>query len=304
MPASKRKSFHICFHFHIYLVNKPSSPLKLILFFFVASFTLLSCVWELKPDDTSYGIVPQAKFDFALVSGTRTPVVLTYDDGVQSQLDNAIPQLNSFGFRGTFFLNAISEPGKLAGFSAAAQVGHELGNHTLNHPCPLGYNWPPDQATERYDSARYISELATMQTRLQQLDGYTGQRSYAHPCSYHRIGLDSQSVVPLLESSNLINYARTGGSARNVILPFVEYDPMLIPALGVVDGTSSAQLIDFIEEADSVDGAAVIMFHGIGGDYINVTDTEHEVFLTYLRDNSSRFEVITFGELGKRMDLR
>ena len=223
---------------------------------------------------------------------------------MQSHLDNAIPQLNAHGFRGTFFLNALYQPALLIGFREAAQAGHELGNHTLNHPCPLGYNWPPDQATEQYDSTRYINELQTMQAGLQQLDGYMGPRTYAHPCSYHRIGPDSQSVVPVLAGSDLINYARTGGSAIDVIHPFREYDPLLIPSYAVLEGHTSADLINYVEQAASVDGAAVFLFHGIGGEYITISSEEHETFRDYLQENSARFEVLTFMELAKRMDLR
>ena len=34
-------------------------------------------------------------------------ISLTYDDALESQLSVAIPQLNSMGLKGTFFLNSI-----------------------------------------------------------------------------------------------------------------------------------------------------------------------------------------------------
>jgi peptidoglycan-N-acetylglucosamine deacetylase len=35
--------------------------------------------------------------------GAKAAICLTYDDGMDTQLSNAIPQLDSFGFKGTFF---------------------------------------------------------------------------------------------------------------------------------------------------------------------------------------------------------
>jgi peptidoglycan/xylan/chitin deacetylase (PgdA/CDA1 family) len=37
-------------------------------------------------------------------NGSVAAVSLTYDDGLASHLDNARPQLERFGFKGTFFL--------------------------------------------------------------------------------------------------------------------------------------------------------------------------------------------------------
>ena len=37
-------------------------------------------------------------------NGARAAVSLTYDDGLNSQLDCALPQLEAAGFRATFFL--------------------------------------------------------------------------------------------------------------------------------------------------------------------------------------------------------
>ena len=37
--------------------------------------------------------------------GHRAAIVLTYDDALRSQLDNAVPALDAAGFKGTFFLS-------------------------------------------------------------------------------------------------------------------------------------------------------------------------------------------------------
>src|SRR5262245_64846761 len=75
--------------------------------------------------------------DTNLWHGKTCAVSLTYDDALNVHLDNAIPILDSLGLRGTFYLSgyfpAFRE--RVADWKAAAAKGHELGNHTLFHPC-------------------------------------------------------------------------------------------------------------------------------------------------------------------------
>ena len=71
-------------------------------------------------------------------------VSLTFDDGIVTQLDNAIPLLDTQDLKGTFYLN----PGKgdrwktlLPRWQEASQSGHEMGNHTCSHPCSCNYGF-------------------------------------------------------------------------------------------------------------------------------------------------------------------
>ena len=69
--------------------------------------------------------------------GKRCAVVLTYDDALDVDLDNAIPALDSLGLKATFYLSGYSGTlnTRLKEWRAVAAEGHELGNHTLFHPC-------------------------------------------------------------------------------------------------------------------------------------------------------------------------
>ena len=62
---------------------------------------------------------------------------LSYDDALNSQLDNAVPELAKHGFRATFYLT-LSSPAfvkRQAEWQQLAAAGHELGNHTIHHAC-------------------------------------------------------------------------------------------------------------------------------------------------------------------------
>ena len=69
-------------------------------------------------------------------NGKKCAVVLTYDDALNTHLDNVIPLLDSLGLKGTFYLSA-SFPGcknRLEGWKKAAAKGHiPAGSHFLSH---------------------------------------------------------------------------------------------------------------------------------------------------------------------------
>src|SRR6185436_18883848 len=70
-------------------------------------------------------------------NGKKCAVVLTYDDAIDQHLDNAIPVLDSLGLKATFYVTAFSSSmqKRLNDWKKLATGGHELGNHTLYHPC-------------------------------------------------------------------------------------------------------------------------------------------------------------------------
>src|SRR5207244_205031 len=68
-------------------------------------------------------------------------VSLTFDDGMTSQLQIAIPMLNDHSLRGTFYVNPRGDnwQERLEPWREAARTGHEIGNHTMAHPCTRAF---------------------------------------------------------------------------------------------------------------------------------------------------------------------
>src|SRR5260370_38355880 len=64
-------------------------------------------------------------------------VVLTYDDAIDADLDNVLPALDSLKLKGTFYIIGSSPvvTRRMKEWRKAAAHGHELGNHSLYHPC-------------------------------------------------------------------------------------------------------------------------------------------------------------------------
>lgn len=113
--------------------------------------------------------------------GARAAVSLTYDDGLNSQLDNAVPALDRQSFKATFFLTEqnVRTGNRLAEWQRLAEAGHEVANHTVTHPCAL-------QGLEPEAFAR--REIEGMEGYLDAHFGAERPRTYAYPCGYLGLG--------------------------------------------------------------------------------------------------------------------
>ena len=77
---------------------------------------------------------------FVWPEGTEAAVSLTFDDGMRSQRELGVPLLNRYEVRGTFYLNPRDDYATmLDGWRDAVAAGHELGNHTISHPCSKNF---------------------------------------------------------------------------------------------------------------------------------------------------------------------
>ena len=120
------------------------------------------------------------RHSFAWPNGARAAVSLTYDDGLDSQLANAVPDLNTYGFKATFFLTEENMDARLTDWQALEHAGHEMADHTVTHPCETLVN----------DSAASFArnEIDPMEKYLD--DNFTSPRprSYAYSCGFTGLG--------------------------------------------------------------------------------------------------------------------
>lgn len=225
---------------------------------------------------------PPARFVWP--EGKKAAVVLTYDDALNSHLDVAIPQLNDAKLVGTFFLNAYNiTPKQMLRWRDAARGGHELGNHSVNHPCPRAILPNREHyATEIYDVPMMLSEISVMNDVLFGIDGKEG-RTYAQPCAQTIVG--GVDYTEALRRSGLIKYARMGGGPNAIITNFAGLDPLLVPSYGFLDHPTAPTLVAYVKRVADSGGMGVLMFHGVGGDYLEVTADTHKEVLRYLHEH-------------------
>ena len=125
------------------------------------------------------GLDASARPRFAWPGGQRAAVSLTYDDGLDSQLDFAVPDLEDAGMKATFFLTRENVEEKLTDWQAAWRLGHEVGNHSVTHPCKL----------RRCTSDVFgDTEVEPMEMFLDQNFTADRFRSYAYPCGITGLG--------------------------------------------------------------------------------------------------------------------
>src|SRR5690606_22294631 len=128
--------------------------------------------------------------------GKKAAVLLTYDDALNVHLDNAVPLLDSLNLKGTFYLTTFADGFKdrINDWKKVPENGHELGNHTLFHPCDgsiPGREW----VNENYDMSNYslkrmLDEIQMTNVVLETLDG-NKQRTFAFTCGDMKIGKES-----------------------------------------------------------------------------------------------------------------
>lgn len=222
----------------------------------------------------------------------KSVIVLTYDDALLSQLNNAIPQLEKAGFKATFFLTSDLDSSTIPRWRGLAKKGFELGNHTLYHPCSSTED--VTVTSEHYTPYQMIREIEIMNRLLFAIDGKNG-RTYAYPCAETTVG-DRKDYVDTLRHYRLVKYARVGGDTESVITDFTHLDPLRIPSLGLEDSTSASTLIAYVKKVQASGGMGIIMFHGIGGDYITTSAAVHQQLIDYLKENGKDIWVTTFRE--------
>jgi peptidoglycan/xylan/chitin deacetylase (PgdA/CDA1 family) len=111
--------------------------------------------------------------------GAQAAVSLCYDDGLNSQLDHAAADLARADVKATFFLTRDNVEARAADWVALAGRGHEIGNHTVTHPCDL----------RRYTAASFAErELRPMERYLDDHFGPARSHLFAYPCSVTDLG--------------------------------------------------------------------------------------------------------------------
>ena len=224
-------------------------------------------------------------------NGARAAIVLTYDDAVPSQLDNAIPALDSAKLKGTFFLSNVRQV-DVERWKSAAASGHELANHTLNHPCLAGtFEMPTRQQLEQYTPESVLQEVRQQNVLLTALDGRQ-EHGFAVPCGQTLAG--GKDYLEPLRRSKLVTYSRRAGETDDDLLRDpASFDLMRLPGRGFVSPAGTAQLVEFAEKAAKSGGLAVYVFHGVGGDYLSVTARDHSRFVEWLAAHRETYWVAT-----------
>lgn len=146
-------------------------------------------------------LAQQSTPTFKWPDGKQVALSLTFDDARASQVEGGTTLLDRYNVKATFYVVPSSVEKKLDGWKKAVASGHEIANHSLNHPCSGNFAWSRSKALEEYTLERMRQEMMEANRRLKELLGVTPE-SFAYPCGQTFVGrgVDTRSYVPLAAS--------------------------------------------------------------------------------------------------------
>ena len=230
-------------------------------------------------------------------NGKSCAVVLTYDDGLNVHLTNAIPALDSVGLKGTFYIadyaNQLSK--QIPGWRRAAAEGHELANHTIWHACEGGRAGREfvkgDYDLRYYTVRRAMDEARAMNNILKAIDGKE-KRTFAFPCGDTKV--HDTAYIEGMKNDFI--------AARGVHgdMPAIDkVDLYNLPCYAIV-GQSGDDMIALVKQAMQSHTLLVFLFHGVGGEHnLNVSLPAHRQLLQFLKANQKQIWIAPMIEIAE-----
>ena len=229
---------------------------------------------------TSY--IPKVPKDYEIAPWyDYKPAVITYsfDDGTFNQIQKGLPLLDKYYFKGSFNL-ITSWSHDWEAYKKAAENGHEISSHTVNHPNLKDLDIET-QTSELKDSKKFIEkmvrqECVTLVYPYCNAGDYDLAKKYfisARSCSGDLI---DPSPKDMFELSSIVIGNKT------------EYK-------------SGRDLNKLVEKAFEENKWIVFLIHGIDGDggYSPIDSYEFESHLRYVKSYEDRYWVATFKDVSK-----
>lgn len=229
--------------------------------------------------------------EFAWPMSLPVAVSLAYDDGYPDNLDIAIPQLEQYGMRGSFYLQpgyVSSGPSSdIALWKVAHLKGHEIGSHGYNHIC---------SAVNQYNTPGSVfSEVLSANNWLNVNIGVDTSRTFAYPCGETVVQDEygTLSEEPYLDAVATFHpYARIGtvilfNSLANEYANMpaeMNSDRLRIKALGIIGGVNDNidDIKTYLEDATQDGKWVVLIFHSVSSGVLPVSAEFHQELLSYL----------------------
>ena len=199
---------------------------------------------------------------FSWPAGRRAAVSLSFDDARLSQIDVGIPILDRYNVKGTFYISPGSVEKRLDGWRKAVAAGHEIGNHTLTHPCSGNFAFVRQNGNplEDYTLDRIERDILQANEVMRSVLGVT-PTTFAYPCGQKFVGRGEQvqSYVPVVAKHFLVGRGAFDEDQN---------DPAfcdLAQAFAMdADGASFERLKVLVDKAVKEGGWLILLGHEIG----------------------------------------
>lgn len=236
---------------------------------------------------------------FKWPEGKKAAISLTFDDARFSQVDTGTALLDKYGVKATFFVVPSSVEQRLDGWKKAVANGHEIGNHTMTHPCTGNFLWSRKNALENYSINDIQNEITECNTRIKELLGVTAE-VFAYPCGQKFVGRDTntKSYVPLISKMFIL-----GRGWRDEAL----VDPLfcdLSQVSGIeMDGKSFDEILPLIEEAKKNGQWLILAGHEMGEGGVQTTQLSMlKQLIEYIQNPSNQIWIAPAGTVAEYIE--
>ena len=227
-------------------------------------------------------------------NGAKAAVSLTFDDARFSHPEVGLELFKELDVDVTFYVVPSAVQLRHEGWKEIVAEGHEIGNHTMLHPCTGNFPWSRNKALEDYSLSTMRAELLECNQQIQALLGVVPE-SFAYTCGNTFVGrgVEQSSYVPLV--------AELFSSGRGWLNePF--NDPSFVDLAllqgNEMDGKGFAEILPMLESAKAQGAWLVLAGHeiGEGGNQTTRTTMLREL-VSYLKAHEDEFWLGTVAEV-------
>ena len=223
--------------------------------------------------------------------GSRDSAVsLTFDDGMNSHLEAAIPALDARGIAGTFYVKT-DDADRLRRFREPQRRGHEIGNHTVHHWCSRAHRSEADaKGLEDLTLEDMATELEESDRRLRAAFPDVQSFSFCYPCydTFVGQGATRRSYVPLV--AGRFSAARGGSENSTPYNSPVHTDLWCLRSVRC-EFMSAEQMIAAVERGRELEMWTILTLHGVDEGHLPVTNEDFGALLDHLARRSDELWV-------------
>jgi beta-glucosidase len=167
----------------------------------VAMTIVFSLIFKISTAQYYQTNVTQGKSDFQWPEGKKMGLSLSFDDARPTQIENGIPLLDKYGVKVTFYVSPDDMIKRLEDWKKVAKNGHDIGNHSVFHPCTGNFLWTRPFVLEDYTLGRMYVELDSANRLIKDILGVVPV-SFGYPCGQKFVGRGTmtKSYVPLISA--------------------------------------------------------------------------------------------------------